>query len=56
MYLSLHTRKVSVFHNVLKVNKKVFSRQKIKYIWFWKSKQTADFVIKNVNKQLTFVS
>ena len=59
MYLSISAyilEKFLYYFTAFESQQKVFSRQKFKYIWFWKRKQTADFGIKIVNKQLTFVS
>lgn len=58
MYLSIsaYILEKFLYFTAFESQQKVFSRQKFKYIWFWKRKQTADFGIKFVNKQLTFVS
>ena len=50
MYLSIsaYILEKFLYFTAFESQQKVFSRQKFKYIWFWKRKQTADFV----NKQL----
>ena len=61
-YLSLHTRKVSVFHSVWKSTKSIFppkiqihlilKKKTNSWLWNQNCKQTADICIRNVNKQL----
>ena len=54
MYLSIsaYILEKFLYFTAFESQQKVFSRQKFKYIWFWKRKQTVDICIRNVNKQL----